>query len=100
MEEKVTLIFSDGTEISADVNGTCYIADTKPTFPDDLSVVTIEAEGETKELYNVSVQEAAPVDNRYWFVLIEATPEELHAMEVEAQTFYTAMMTDTLIEED
>ena len=56
------LIFTDQTELIAEVNGSCFITDEQPEFPEDLSVVIVqeiepepdpapevEAEAETEE---------------------------------------------------
>lgn len=94
--EKTKIIFNDGTEIEVYVNGDCFIAETEPTFPEDLSTVTITKDGVETELHNVSVQEAASVDGRYWFIFV--TPTQLD--KIQSQMLYTALMTDTLIEED
>lgn len=65
------LTFVDGTVIEAEENGNCFIVPTEPEFPEDLSEVTVEDDSGEKILYNVIVQEAASVDGRYWFALIE-----------------------------
>ncbi len=39
--ERVKIIFLDGTEIEAEKNGSSYIVDEKPRFPNDLSEVSI-----------------------------------------------------------
>ena len=46
--EKVKITFKDGTEMEAEVNGSCYIVDGKPDFPIDLSEVTVSERGEIK----------------------------------------------------
>ena len=74
MEAKIT--FKDKSESTAEVNGSCYIADSKPDFPKDLSVVTVEEEGSTKTYENASVQECASVDGLYWFTFIEESEQE------------------------
>lgn len=74
MEAKIT--FKDKSEITAEVNGSCYITDSKPDFPKDLSVVTVEEEGSTKTYENASMQECASVDGLYWFTFIEESEQE------------------------
>lgn len=91
--EKVKITFKDGTEIEAEVNGSCYIADSKPDFPTDLSEVTVSAGGEIKILHNAAVNEAASVDGRYWFALREITEQELSKIKTQADIMYLAMMT-------
>ena len=39
--EVATIRFSDGTEIEAEVNGTCFIVDEKPEFPDNFEEIVI-----------------------------------------------------------
>ena len=74
MEAKI--IFKDGTEITAEVNGTCYITETEPEFPEDLSIVTVEEDISTRTFTNARVQECASIDGRYWFVFIEESEQE------------------------
>lgn len=97
--EKVTIRFTNGETIEAEVNGNNFITDTEPEFPDDLTKVEIESEEDTTVLNDVFVQEGAPLDGRYWFILMETPKEEIKTNELEAQVFYTAVMTDTLMEE-
>lgn len=70
------LTFMDGTVIEAEENGNCFIVPVEPEFPEDLSQVTVEDETGEKTLQNVTVQEAASVDGRYWFVLVEETDSD------------------------
>ena len=107
--ETAKIVFLNGTELETDHNGNCFIVDIEPQFPDDLSEVTITITSEeeipqepvyetittTDTLYNVSVQECYSDDDRYWFTFIPVSSES----KLEAQVFYTAMMTDTLMEE-
>ena len=88
--------FKDGTEITAEKNGTTYIVAEKPKFPDDLSEVTIEGQYGTETIKNAQIVEAAktPGDTRYWFVIVP-TPRNL-AEEVNqdrADIDYIAAMT-------
>lgn len=71
--EKVTITFAGGEKIKADHSGTCYITDRKPSFPEDMSLVTISGD-EERVIENAQLVECASVDDRYWFALIE-TPE-------------------------
>lgn len=77
--ENVKIIFSDGTEIVAEQNGTCYIVDEKPDFPEDLSTVII---GE-QVLENVALVECASIDGRYWFAFRQLSPQEIWMAEIE-----------------
>lgn len=87
------IIFKNGKEIEAEVNGSCYITAEKPDFPADLSEVTVEGENE-KLLHNVEIIEAASVDGRYWFTLRELTEQELREIKTRADIEYLAMMAD------
>ena len=71
-----TITFRDGTQLTAEQNGTCFILDGKPDFPEDLSVVRIEGEY-TSVLHNAVLIECASIDGRYWFVLAEKSKSEL-----------------------
>lgn len=93
--EKVTIEFKDGSQIEAEVNGNCYITDSKPEFPEDLSEVTIKGGDDTQILKDVGILKCAAVDNRYWFTFTFTSAYE----KLEAQIMYTAAMTDTLMEE-
>ena len=97
--EKVTIRFTNGETIEAEVNGNNFITDTEPEFPDDLTKVEIESKEGTTVFNNVIMQEGAPLDGRHWFILMETPKEEIKTNELEAQVFYTAVMTDTLMEE-
>ena len=74
MEAKIT--FKDGTEIAAEASGSCFITETKPEFPEDLTEVTVEIDETERTLNNVMIQECASVDNRFWFALIEESESD------------------------
>ena len=69
MEAKI--IFKNGTELTAEVNGNSYILMDEPEFPEDLSVVTVQENGSNTVFNNVKVQPCASVDGRYWFTFVE-----------------------------
>lgn len=71
--EEVKIIFKDGTELTVERNGSSFITDEKPTFPEDLKNITIE--GQT--ISNGRVIECASVDGRYWFAITEIPQDEL-----------------------
>jgi len=77
MEAKIT--FKNGTEITAEQNGSCFIVDEKPEFPTDLSIV----EAGEMVFKNAQLIECASVDGRYWFTFRELTPEEIWRAEIE-----------------
>lgn len=78
--EKIT--FSDGTVVTAEKNGSCFITDEMPDFPEELTDITIEGESITT-IENGRIIEAASVDGRYWFVIQEISKEELWKAEIE-----------------
>lgn len=80
--EKVIITFADGTEIEADHSGTCYIADDKPVFPYDLSVVTVSGD-EERIINNAQLVECFSVDGRYWFAFIERSEMDVWRAEIE-----------------
>lgn len=92
--KKAIIKFKNGTTVEAEVNGNCYIVDEKPTFPADLSEVTV-TEGENESvLHEVEINESASVDGRYWFGLRELSEQELRDIKTQADIQYIAMMSD------
>lgn len=99
--EKVVITFNDGIVVKADKNGDSYIVDEKPSFPEDLGeVVVTDEKGDDTVLEKVQIIDCASVDGRYWFALREMPEAELAQDKTDAQVLYTALMTDTLLEED
>ncbi len=98
---EVTITFADGSSISAELNGSCYITKKKPTFPEDLSEVTVTG-AEEKTFTNAEVVEAASVDGRYWFSFSEETKDEKVDKALEKQRAdidFIALMSDIDLEE-
>lgn len=83
MEAKI--VFGDGTEIIAEQNGSSFIVDTKPQFPDNMDVVTITSEEQAITLHYAFVQECAGIDDRYWFTLLEESPQNRTIKELRAE---------------
>ena len=77
------IIFNDGTEITAEKNGNCFIVDEAPEFPEDLTDIKIEGESGTAQIENGRIVEAASVDGRYWFSIQEIPEDEIWKAEVE-----------------
>ena len=73
---EATITFKRGKKITVEVNGSCFIKKTKPAFPDDLSVVTIENGQETQVFENARLVECASVDGKYWFTFVSETESE------------------------
>jgi len=74
MEAKI--IYADGTEMTVEKNGDCYILPVKQDIPEDLSVVTVTARDGIKVYNNATLIECASIDDRYWFSFVEESPSE------------------------
>lgn len=98
---EVTITFTDGSEVSAELNGNCYITDERPEIPDDLSEVTVTG-AEEKTYHNARLLVCASVDGRFWFSFLEETREEKMAIEIAKQRAdidYIAIVSDIDLEE-
>lgn len=101
---KMTL--ADGTVIDNLVlNGNNYISQkelTEDMFDGNLGIVTIDDEETetTRTLKNCELYCLRQYGEEWWFVLNELTPEQAKANTTDAQVLYTALMTDTLLEEE
>lgn len=71
------ILFKNGTSLTAEQNGSSFILNQKPSFPDDLSVVTVTGEDGDRIFLNAKVQDCASVDGRYWLAFVEKTQDEL-----------------------
>ena len=89
--EKVTIVFADGTELEVEKNGTCFIVDEEPEFPEDLSEVTITEDGKDTVIENAEIVECAATDDRYWFAIIEIPESVREAKQVRSDIDYIAM---------
>lgn len=92
--ENVKITFNDGTKITAEVNGNSYIVDEKPEFPEDLTDVVIEKNGEEKTIKDARIVECASIDGRYWFAIIEIPEQERILTHLQSSVDYIAMMAD------
>jgi len=97
--EKVKIVFKNGTEITAEENGTSLISDSRPDFPADLSSVTVIRDGRGHIYRNVEIIECASVDGRYWFSFREVPETERAARQMQANIEYIAMMAEINLEE-
>ena len=69
---EATIVFKDGTEMIAENHGgNCYGLETKPEFPNDLSIVTVNVDGQQTVLHDALVSDCASVDGKYWFTFTE-----------------------------
>ena len=78
---EATIKFKNGTEITAEMNGGSFILPSKPAFPDDLSVVTIESEEGNKTVQDAQLVECASASD-YWFSFAEKTAEQKQEEEI------------------
>ena len=96
------MILNDGTELdNLTLNGNNYVSETEITedvFVDNLETVTIVSDDETQELHHCKLIQIAHYEDGWYFIIDEMTQAEIDKDNTEAQTFYTAMMTDTLME--
>lgn len=90
--ETVNITFNDGTVITAEVNGSSYIMDEKPEFPEDFTDVIIEVNGAEKTIEHGRLLECAPTDERYWFTIIEIPEQERVIAHLQSCVDYIAMM--------
>lgn len=100
MEQKAKIIFTSGLVIEAMLNASTFIVDEKPDFPADLTEVTVESEDGTKVYHNAEFTEAYSDDDKYRFGIREISPDVIAQEKSDAQIMYTALMTDTLLEEE
>ena len=93
----IRITFANGSGLDAEVNGNCYITDTRPEFPDDLSVVTVTADSiyNNRTYRNAQIIECASTDGRYWFTFHELSPVEVRLKELEDTN---QMLTDCILE--
>ena len=92
MEAKI--IFKDGTELVVEQNGTCFIATTKPTFPEDLSKITVESDhGMT--FVDAYLIECASIDGRYWFAFGQESQQDKIIRELREQN---DLLTESVLE--
>lgn len=98
---KMTL--SDGTVIdNLQLNGNNFVSQAEilpDVFFGKLTTVTIEEDGEVTTMNNCELEYVRQYGEEWWFVLREQTQEEIARASDEAQILYTALMTDTLLEE-
>jgi len=98
-----TIELADGkTFENLTMNGNNYVSQTEITEDDftDLSHVTITgSDGSVEEMDDAELIQVSRYSDGWYFILRALSQDEISKRDVEAQTFYTAMMTDTLIEE-
>lgn len=102
-ERTYNIILSDGTTFdNLRMNGNNYVSDVEVTEDMfyDLSNVTItDSEGNAQEYKRMELIQIAHYSDGYYISLREMSPAQIKEIETDAQITYTALMTDTLIEE-
>lgn len=93
--ETATIIFKDGTEIEAEVNGNNLITAEEPDFPEDLSLVIVRGDDFEWVYHYAEITQAAGNDNRYWFVFTEI-PEDVR--EIRQLRADNDMLTECILE--
>ena len=66
-----TITFNNGMTLEVEQNGSTFITETKPTFPTDLSDITIAGENETTIKNGMIVECYGPNSEYYYFSIIE-----------------------------
>lgn len=92
--EKATITFNDGSQLAVTINGTCYISETEPAFPSDLSNIHIETENHTQVIQNGRIVEVFPLSEGHWFAIEEIPEAERAATQVRADLDFIAMELD------
>lgn len=85
------------------LNGNNYVSVVEVTEDDfdDLSEVTItDSEGNVQVLHNAELLQVQQYEDGFYFILAEMSEAKVRAMATEAQILYTALATDTLLEEE
>lgn len=105
MEEKTYSIeLADGkTFEDLTLNGNNYVSKTEVTEYDftDLSHVTItDSDGNVEEMNNAELLQVAQYTDGWYFIIEEMSPAKIKAAANNAQILFTAIATDTLIEEE
>lgn len=93
MEAKI--IYTNGTEMTVEKNGDCYILPVKQDIPEDLSTVTVEDKDGVKVYNDAALIECASIDGRYWFSFIEESPMDKTVRELNETN---AMLTECVLE--
>ena len=89
------IIFEDGTELTAEKNGDCFITEQKPEFPEELGHVIAESEENTREWENAKLIECASNDGNYWFSFTEIPEEDMEKAAMRAEI---DMLTECILE--
>ena len=91
----VTITYDDGISFEAELNGTTYITDSNPYFPEGRFNARITGERYAAAVYNVEPVELPSPDGRYWFFFLPYSQEAARQKEMEDTI---QMLTDCLLE--
>lgn len=92
------ITFQSGDQITVEKSGDCYIADTKPEFPDPLGSVSISSDEGEKEFEDAMLIECASIDDRYWFSFMEIPEDVKLRNRIEELETTNGMLEDCIIE--
>ena len=95
---EATIKFKNGDEITAQVNGDCFITNAKPEFPDDLTNLEITKDGQVTVILEAMLIECASVDGKYWFSFMEKPLNIRQAEEIEKLKNENEMLIECILE--
>ncbi len=97
-EKIYTVTLADGTELAGlHLNGNNFVSDiplTKEQFEFNCAPVTISNGAITETHENMELNHLQVTDGKYYFVLLDISPEELWKQKVTADMQYISMMTE------
>lgn len=101
-EKTYTVILADGTELAGlKLNGNNFVSEVpveKGRFDYNLSPVTI-SDGTVSERHeSMELNALQVVDGKWYFVLLDISPQELWQRKVDADVLYLSMMTGAEID--
>ena len=103
MEENYKVDLGNGTVLEDLIlNGTDFMSEEEITEDifDDMGTVTItDGDGNETEYEHPELVYCKPMGNHYYFCIRNMTAVEVKEATNDAQIFYTAVMTDTLMED-
>lgn len=67
----VTITFNNNTVLNVEQNGSTFVLEEKPNFPEDLTDVMISSENGTQHISNGLVVECYAPDSKFYFTIIE-----------------------------
>lgn len=103
-EVTYTIDLGNGTVLeNLTLNGNNYVSDTEldeSTFSGMSNVTITDSSNNSVILKHAKLQQVMPLFGKWYFIIEEMSDLELQTMANSAQLFYTAAMTDTLIESE